>query len=118
MAMEMSHGGDTKMLKVYYHVTHDEVEQRVLSMKGIGSEPVRKMPSAQVCPACHVKNPTTVKFCGTCGSILDPEKYQASVSAATAETATLKKQISEMSAALDQVMLMIGAEKVKGTLKK
>lgn len=118
MAMEMSHGGDTKMMKIYYHVTHDEVETRVLAMNGIGNEPVKKAPSVQVCPACHMRNPTTVKFCGTCGSILDPEKYKESVSAGAAETANLKKQIAEMSAALDQVMLVIGSRDFKNSFKE
>jgi len=78
MAMQMSHGGNTQMLRIYYHVTNDEVERRVNALHGIESdkEYVKKEPTAQICPACGNRNPTTLKYCGTCGTILNAEEYQ------------------------------------------
>lgn len=74
MAMEMSHGGDTKMLRIYYHVTHDEVERRVLALNGMEtSEPVKKAPTALVCAGCGSKNPVTLRYCGNCGAPLTDE---------------------------------------------
>lgn len=84
MAMEMSHGGDTKMLRIYYHVTHDEVERRVLALNGMEtSEPVKKAPTALVCAGCGSKNPVTLRFCGNCGEPLSEEakKSKESVNA-------------------------------------
>jgi integrase/ribosomal protein L40E len=74
MAMEMSHGGDTAMLKIYYHVTHDEVERRVLALNGIEtSEPVKKAPTKYICHKCGTQNPVTLRFCGNCGEPLTEE---------------------------------------------
>lgn len=74
MAMEMSHGGDTKMLRIYYHVTHDEIEKRVMAMNGMEpAEPVKKAPTALVCAGCGSKNPVTLRYCGNCGAPLTEE---------------------------------------------
>lgn len=88
MAMEMSHGGDTKMLKIYYHVTHDEVERRVLALNGIEtSEPVKKAPKDLMCRRCGTKNPVTLRFCGNCGEPLTEEARQ--------QTSTITKIIDD-----------------------
>lgn len=77
MAMEMSHGGNTKMMKIYYHVTHDELERRVLAMNGMEtSEPVKKAPTALMCVSCGTKNPVTLRYCGNCGGALTEQAQQ------------------------------------------
>jgi integrase len=71
MAMELSHGGDTKMMRIYYHVTDKEVERRVLALNNLGTtDPVKTAPTHHTCQSCGIKNPVTLKFCGNCGGPL------------------------------------------------
>lgn len=92
MAMELSHGGDTKMMRIYYHVTNKEVERRVLALNGMGdTEPVKKAPTKNICQSCGTKNPVTLRFCGNCGGPLTEqarsqvETERAGIRAAGAE---------------------------------
>jgi site-specific recombinase XerD len=74
MVTQMSHGGDTRMMKIYYHVSDDEIENRVLARHGLVSDNhTKKDPTSLKCADCGTRNPPTLKFCGNCGGPLTEE---------------------------------------------
>lgn len=70
----ISHGGPSQMLKRYYHVTDDEIEEDILAIHGMAkkSTPLKK-PESLYCVACGTVNPSTMQFCGKCRRPLTEE---------------------------------------------
>jgi len=71
---KLSHGGHSQMLKRYYHVTDEEIEDDILAIHGKTDRktPLKK-PESLYCVACGTLNPPTMKFCGQCRRPLTEE---------------------------------------------
>lgn len=71
----------SQMLKVYSHLTSDDVNKKRLQHAGFISDEV---PETELlfkqCPRCGEQNPITAEFCNKCSSVLDETKFREQIS--------------------------------------
>lgn len=68
---------DSKMLRVYSHLTSEDVNRKRLEQAGIlkAKEKKREL-GFQKCPRCGAENPVTHEYCNKCASPLDETRYR------------------------------------------
>jgi integrase/recombinase XerD len=87
---------DSRMLKVYSHLTSEDVNKKRLEQAGVikAKEESRELKQRK-CPRCGAENTPTSDFCCKCASPLDEEKYREMLSK-TQELETLKTEIEKI----------------------
>ena len=78
MVMELSHGGPTQMMGVYWHASGQEIEDVVNEkVHGIAPRKGRVVSedriTERICITCGAMNPKEFRFCGACGLPLTEE---------------------------------------------
>jgi integrase/ribosomal protein L40E len=87
---------DSQMLRVYSHLTSEDVNRKRLEQAGIITPREKKHElSFQTCPRCGAENPATHEYCNRCASPLDETRYRELVSREQ-EIATLRQEIERL----------------------
>jgi len=66
--------GDSKMPKIYVHLSGADLDKKMLENRGLLPKEERKKKSdlaPRPCPRCEMENPATAKFCNKCSAVLD-----------------------------------------------
>jgi integrase len=93
---------DSQMLRTYGHLSDVQTDNILLAHAGL-LDKKEKAPDLKPvkCPACGHSNTAGLKFCGTCGSILDPIKYQEKIQESPE---ALVEKMKEQMALLDNIL--------------
>lgn len=89
----------TPMIATYTHLTGEQEDTFLLAAAGKEKAPEKKKDGTlnpRKCPGCGKDNLPGMEFCGTCGAILDPAKYQEHIAAGASEIEQLKAQMQQM----------------------
>jgi integrase/recombinase XerD len=87
---------DSRRLRVYSHLTSEDVNRKRLEQAGIIQSKEKKLElNAQTCPRCGAENPVTHEYCNKCASPLDETRYRELVSR-EAEVQALKEQLQKL----------------------
>lgn len=108
ISMKMSHGGETQCYRIYHHVTDDEVHRKVMEINDMVPKQTQKAPELKTCMKCGIKNPSTLAYCGSCGAILDAEKYEASIQKGDVKTAALQSELEALQRQMAEMVRMMG----------
>jgi integrase len=63
---------ESKVLSSYSHLRSEDVNDTILEMNGIKSQPQQGQQATKLCPRCRRVNTLEAKFCILCSSVLDP----------------------------------------------
>ncbi len=87
---------DSRMLKVYSHLTSEDVNKKRLELAGI-LKPKEKLHELEIrkCPRCDEQNPPTSDYCNKCSSPLDEKRYRELISRDD-EVAALRAELEKM----------------------
>lgn len=93
---------DSQMLRTYGHLSDQQTDNILLAHAGLldKKEKVSDLKPVK-CPACGKSNSAGLKFCGTCGSILDQIEYQKKLQE---DPEVLLKRLKEEMALLDSIL--------------
>ena len=90
---------DSGMLKVYSHLTSEDVNRKRLEQAGIIKPKEKKRElTVQICPRCAAENPVTHEYCNRCASPLNEARYRELMSREQ-EIEALKQRVDELQAA-------------------
>lgn len=95
ISLQMWGSLDSQMLKTYGHLSDVQSDNILLAHAGL-LDKKEKSPDLKPlkCPSCDKNNPVGLKFCGVCGSTLDPIEYQKKIQ--TSPEALLEKMKEQM----------------------
>ncbi len=87
---------DSRMLKVYSHLTSEDVNKKRLELAGI-LKPKVKTHELEIrkCPRCGAENPPTSDYCNKCSSPLDEKRYRELISRED-EVEALKAELNKL----------------------
>jgi integrase len=91
---------DSQMLRTYGHLSDVQTDTILLAHSGLKTAE-KKEPEMKpiLCPKCSSENPAGLTFCGRCGSVLDPEKYQESLESDVG----MNDRVKQMEAELEKI---------------